>query len=138
MKKFISIGVAATLMTGCASLFSTETQAVKINPKVDNQSISGVKCSVQNGRGYWMATGSDDVIIRRDSRPLAISCYNQNKTYIGSTSIASYYNTTNLWNIPLTIIPAAGIAGWVLDGTNGTANEYPASIDVNMHKTGAN
>lgn len=117
------------LMTGCASLFSTETQSVKIAS--DNSSTNmNITCTVQNGRGSWMVPLGESVEIRRDSRPLAVVCYNKNHTVVGLGSVPSQYNITNLWNIPLTLIPAAGIAGWVLDGTNGTTNEYPKSINI--------
>ena len=127
----ISVGI---LMTGCASMFSTETQAVRITSNGNEPSNSNIMCSIQNGRGSWMAPVGESIDIRRDSRPLAVNCYDKNHTLVGANSVPSKYNTTNLWNIPLTLIPAAGIAGWVLDGTNGTANEYPATISVNINQ----
>lgn len=133
MKKLSLIIATGFTLGGCASMFSSETQPVKVNALVNNKPQPGLMCSVQNGRGSWATdSGESYVVIRRDSRPLAVNCYNQDKTLVGTASVPSYYNTTNLWNIPLTLIPAAGIAGWVLDGTNGTANEYPHEVDVNM------
>ena len=132
MKNILLIIVSGSFMCSCASMFSTETQMVKITQSGSDSIDSGITCSIQNGRGSWMATVGTSTDIRRDSQPLAIKCYNQNKTLVGSTSVPSKYNTTNLWNIPLTLIPAAGIVGWVLDGTNGSANEYPSIINVSM------
>lgn len=127
-KKIINVLSVVFSMTGCASLFSTETQSVKI---ASNSSTStDITCTVQNGRGSWNVPLGESVEIRRDSRPLAVICYDKNHNVVGSGSAPSQYNTTNLWNIPLTLIPAAGIAGWVLDGTNGTANEYPKSVNI--------
>lgn len=131
--KALVITSVGMLMTGCASMFSTETQSVKITTN-DSQPDPSIMCSIQNGRGSWMAPIGESIDIRRDSKPLAVNCYNQSHTLVGANSVPSKYNTTNLWNIPLTLIPAAGIAGWVLDGTNGTANEYPATISVNINQ----
>jgi len=128
-KKPLMLLSVGFLMTGCASLFSTETQSVKIASD-SNSASANIICTVQNGRGSWMVPLGESVEIRRDSRPLAVICYDKNHNVVGSGSVPSQYNTTNLWNIPLTLIPAAGIAGWVLDGTNGTANEYPKSVNI--------
>lgn len=133
-QKSLIIISAGVLMTGCASMFSTETQSVKVTPNGNNQLNSNIMCSIQNGRGSWTVPLGGSADIRRDSRPLTVNCYNQNHTLVGTNIVPSKYNTTNLWNIPLTLIPPAGIAGWVLDGTNGTANEYPATISVNMNQ----
>ncbi len=123
-------------LLGCASMFSGQSQPVKI---ISNSLIeSDIKCNLQNGRGSWVANLGESTFIMRDNKPLQISCYNHNQELVGSTAINSYYNTTNLWNIPLTLIPAAGIVGWVYDGTNGTANEYPATININMNQPASN
>ena len=123
-------------LLGCASMFSGQSQPVKINGAfTSNQVESDIKCSIQNGRGSWTANLGESTFIVRDNKPLQISCYNHNQKLVGSTSIEPYYNTTNLWNIPLTLIPVAGIAGLVYDGTNGTANEYPGTISVNMNQS---
>lgn len=127
------LGVCSSMcVAGCASMFSTETQPVKINATYNNHPETNVTCTIQNGRGSWTANAGESTVIRRDSRPLTVTCNNKDNTLMGSTSINSYYNTTNLWNIPLTLIPVAGIAGWVLDGTNGTANEYPGMVNIQM------
>ncbi|HLX54914.1 MAG TPA: hypothetical protein VKR58_13295 [Aquella sp.] len=134
MKKLLLIPITLSVfLTGCASMFSSETQTVKIGSTTNNQVDPNILCTIQNGRGSWTANLGESTDIRRDSRPLRIKCYNKNNTLVGSTSVPSNYNTTNLWNIPLTLIPAAGVAGWVLDGTNGTANEYPHTISVNTN-----
>lgn len=133
--KLSSVLLAGNCMVGCASMFSGQSQPVKINAtSTNNQVKSDIKCSIQNGRGSWTANVGESTFIVRDNKPLQISCYNHNQKLVGSTSIKPYYNKTNLWNIPLTLIPIAGIAGWVYDGTNGTANEYPATISVNMNQ----
>lgn len=135
LRQILLFSACASSVTGCASMFSSETQAVKIAPSGNSQPNSNIMCSIQNGRGSWTTPLGESTVIRRDSKDLAINCYDQNHTLVGATSVPSKYNTTNLWNIPLTLIPAAGIAGWVLDGTNGTANEYPGVINVNMGKS---
>lgn len=132
LQKLLLISSLGYLMTGCASIFSGQTQPIKINAATNNQIESSIMCNIQNGRGSWNANLGESVYIMRDSNPLQISCTNQSKTLTGSTVVNSYYNKTNLWNIPLTLLPAAGVAGWVYDGTNGTANEYPATIDINI------
>lgn len=133
--KLSSILLVSNFIVGCASMFSGQSQPVKINAvSTSNQVESDIKCSIQNGRGTWTANLGESTFIMRDNKPLQISCYN-NKKLVGSTSIKPHYNTTNLWNIPLTLIPVAGIAGWIYDGTNGTANEYPGTISVNMNQS---
>ncbi len=135
LQQLLTIVSVGYLMTGCASMFSGQSQPVKINASSGGSQLnSDVQCYIQNGRGSWTTNLGESTFIVRDNKPLQISCYNQDKTLVGKTSIEPYYNKTNLWNIPLTLIPAAGIAGWVYDGTNGTANEYPATINVNLNK----
>lgn len=118
---------------GCASMFSGQSQPVKVTAISKAPLESDIKCHMQNGRGSWITSLNESTFIMRDNKPLQISCYNREQELVGQTSIEPYYNKTNLWNIPLTLIPAAGIAGWVYDGTNGTANEYPGAITINMN-----
>lgn len=130
MKQAIII-LASLTISSCATMFSGETQQIQVNTTANNSITQNVNCTIQNGRGTWNITSSSVATIRRDGNPLIISCGNADKSLIGTTSIAPFYNTTNLWNIPLTlffIVP--GVVGWVWDGVDGTTNEYPKTINV--------
>ncbi len=127
----------ASTISGCASMFSGESQTIHLTQSPKSAAEPNVapeqqitSCLLQNGRGSWHAAPGDYVSLRRDGQALAISCYNNQQLLVAHTSVPPHYNTTNLWNIPLTLIPTAGIAGWVLDGTNGTSNEYPSTITL--------
>jgi hypothetical protein len=136
IKRTYLLLTVAMLLNGCASLFSRETQAIYLapNPHSESSATTGDQtialCRLQNGRGSWDAEPGTTVKVRRDGHELQVSCYDKQNLLITKSSIMPYYNTTNLWNIPLMLIPAAGIAGWVLDGVNGTSNEYPSVISV--------
>lgn len=134
LQEFIFI-LICFFITSCASMFSTETQSIKITSNDNSQFNSNIMCHVQNGRGSWTLPLGESTAIRRDSRPLTVNCYNQDHTLVGTRSVPSIYNTTNLWNIPLTLIPVAGIVGWIVDGTNGTTNEYPTTVKVSMNNS---
>lgn len=125
----------AYLITGCASLFSQQSQPITIKPQSGSQVSANVQCYVQNGRGSWMANVGESTFILRDNKMLQVNCYNEDHVLVGKTSIEPYYNKTNLWNIPLTLIPIAGIAGWIYDWTDGTTSEYPATVNVSMNNT---
>ena len=136
MKKHnLAIILSCILFTGCATMFSGTTQPVQLNATMDGQQVTDSYCTVQNGRGSWNVMAPDNVMVKRDGNPLSISCANRDKTLVGTTSVEPYYNTTNLWNIPLTlawIIP--GAVGWVWDGVDGTTNEYPHTVNVKMQQ----
>lgn len=132
----ISLGVMAT---GCATMFSGTTQAVQINATSNGQPMQEAYCTLQNSRGSWSAVSPDTVVIRRDGNPLSVRCTSKDNQMIGTASIEPYYNTTNLWNIPLTIawiLP--GAVGWIVDGASGTTNEYQSTVSIRMMTPAAN
>ena len=134
-KSIFGICISAVVLCGCASMFSGTTQPVQLNATINGQQVTDSYCTIQNGRGSWNAMAPDNVMVKRDANPLSISCMNQDKTLVGVTSVEPYYNTTNLWNIPLTFgFIITGVVGWVWDGVDGTTNEYPHTINVKMQQ----
>ncbi len=125
--------IAGLAASGCATMFSGTTQNVQINTTLNGQPLTGTSCTVQNNRGSWMSNAPDNVMVKRDGNPLAINCTSKDNAYFGTATVEPYYNTTNLWNIGLTlawIVP--GVVGWVWDGVDGTTNEYPHTINITM------
>lgn len=135
MRNLIALCVAGVLTTGCATMFSGQTQTVQVNATINNAPVQNINCYVSNGRGNWNVMSSSSVTLRRDGNPLVVNCSNQNKTLYGVASIEPYYNTTNLWNIGLTLVYIVpGVVGWIWDGADGTTNEYPHTINVQLQQ----
>jgi hypothetical protein len=135
MKKFnvLILSLVGVISTGCATMFSGTTQAVHVNATSDGQLVLDAYCTLQNSRGSWNSMSPDTVVVRRDSNPLSVRCTSKDNKMVGTANIEPYYNTTNLWNIPLTlawIVP--GAVGWIVDGASGTTNEYQNTINVRM------
>lgn len=126
--------ILASALSSCATMFSGTTQPVQLAAtKTDGSPMLDAYCTLSNSRGSWSAMAPDTVTIRRDNEPISVKCIGSNGNYVGTGSFTPYYNTTNLWNIPLTIafiIP--GIAGWVTDGVSGTTNEYASTLNIKM------
>lgn len=124
--------VSGNILSSCATMFSGTTQSVQLNTVTDGQPVFDSYCTVQNGRGSWSAMAPDTVVVRRDGNPLSVNCVSKDKLLMGTANIEPYYNSTNLWNIPLILFFYTGIVGFIVDGASGTTNEYPYALTIKM------
>lgn len=138
MKKIVVIIFSSVTLGGCATIFSGTDQPMQIVAKdKTGNNLNNVTCRVQTAKenlAITMVPGT--VIIPRATKDIIIDCISADQHYAGSTVVSSHYNSTNLWNIGLTIpyiIP--GVVGWSVDGISGADMEYPKNVDVNMLST---
>lgn len=64
---------SAILLSGCASVMHGDAQRLSVEARCGHRSVPA-QCSVQNSRGHWNITAPANLIIKRDSDPLVISC----------------------------------------------------------------
>ena len=146
MKKKLLILGHGILLAGCATIFSSTDQPMQISTlnKNTGESLNNSVCRIAlaNGKDLYQESSSQlltpgNMTIPRSSKTMVITCLSSDKKYQGSAYVASYYNTTNLWNIGLIfpyVIPA--IVGWSVDGISGADFEYPHIINIMMIPVG--
>lgn len=134
MKNFGLYLILTALLTGCASMFSTNRQAVQVVPlNAQNQVIADAVCTANNDQESYTLIAPNTPALHRGHESLTIKCVSQDGKLYGTTTVDSAYNKVNLWNIPLTIfVLPFGIAGWIIDYNNGSTGEYPSYINVDM------
>ena len=123
MTNYALLILTSVLLSGCASMTTGQTQAVK----VDTGSDCGSKCTLKNDKGIWTAPSTaTPVSISRSAEDLTVSCEHGEKS--GSTTVKSSLDGMVFGNI---LMPG-GLVATAIDCQNGSAYAYPETIKVAM------
>lgn len=118
-----SLLLVLSLLSGCASVMHGDAQRLGVETRCGQRSIPA-QCSVQNSRGYWNITTPSQLIIKRDSDPLVISC---SSPFFGAHSLVVPPSAT------LALVANAvfgGLLGAGFDVMSGSGLSYPHTIIV--------
>ncbi|MFM9434576.1 hypothetical protein ACFDR9_001635 [Janthinobacterium sp. CG_23.3] len=121
---------ALALAGGCSTLTESTQQQVAVQTILDNRPLSGAGCILVNGAGKWFVTTPGRVLIHKHAGALRVDCrkegVGQADELIGSKAHG------NLWGNVLTL----GV-GYLVDRDTGAGYDYPATLTIEMKKTGA-
>jgi hypothetical protein len=115
--------VCATLLSGCASIVSKDSQELNVNVLCGAKPMKA-SCVAQNSKGRWLFQAPGTVVVKNDNSELSLTCK------------ANYTNAFTVYAPPL---PGWGIAGNVLAGGlvgaavdiyNNTGLKYPETINI--------
>jgi hypothetical protein len=129
---FLSAGMAAALLAGCATLSDSTQQQLELHTIVDNREVAGVGCVLTNDAGRWFVLAPARVTIERSTAALAVDCARQG---VGSSRelVESRFDTGKLiGNVVL-----SGGLGYLVDRRSGAGFAYPATLTVVMRRAEA-
>lgn len=119
LSQLSSVGLAVSVV-GCASVTSGTTQAIAVN-----SDPAGADCKLtREGQPLGTVKAPGPVTIKRDSRPVHVSCsmpgYEDGKVVLNSR-----YETATMGNMLL-----GGAIGMMVDASTGANNRYDAQVTV--------
>lgn len=119
LSRFVVVGLTVSL-AGCASITSGTTQAIAVN-----SDPVGADCKLtREGQSLGAVKTPGPVTIKRDSRPVHVSCsmpgYEDGKVVLNSR-----YETATMGNMIL-----GGAVGMMVDSSTGASNRYDAQVTV--------
>ena len=130
VSKIPALIVVLALASGCATITTSEMQAVQISTiTADGMPVMEADCSVQNDQGSWQITTPTVAHVRRSSKDLLVNC--KKEGFPDGSMRAISRATGGMWG---NIILFAGI-GAIIDHNTGTGYDYPNELPV---KLGAN
>ncbi len=119
LSRFCVVGVTVSI-AGCASVTSGTSQVIAVN-----SDPAGADCTLtREGLSLGTVKTPGPVTIKRDSRPVHVSCrmpgYEDSKVVLNSR-----YETATMGNMIL-----GGAIGMMVDSSTGASNRYDAQVTV--------
>jgi hypothetical protein len=120
--------VSLAFLAGCSTLTSDGTsQNISVfTYGTDNKQLSGAQCEMKNDYGTWTAITPASTMVHRSNKDLIVRCVKEG--YADGLANVVSKTKANMWG---NIIFGGGI-GAVIDHNNGSAYDYPASVNVYM------
>lgn len=125
MKKSLSILMAISVLSGCATIFNGENQRVTVLTPPANDA----QCALENDKGKWLISQTpSSVLIRRSDKNLLITC---EKNAFNKKSISIKPELSKV--VYANMIFGGAVGGYIggyIDKKNGAAYAYPSEITV--------
>lgn len=119
--------LAVGLMSGCATITSTEMQPVTVaTHSADGMQIEKATCSLKNDVGSWKVTSPGVVSVKRSAEDLMVECKKEGSQDGFARAISRAAG--GMWG---NIIFGGGI-GAIIDHNKGTGYDYPNDVIVKM------
>lgn len=130
MKAAATIAITSIVsLSGCASITGDTVQSIRLETRLaDGSEVKGAKCEVFNEYGSFRGDAPGNVMIRRSSTDLNVTC-TKDGLPDGRATGTSRANG-GMWG---NIIFGGGI-GAIIDHSKGTAYTYPQWLQVVMGK----
>jgi hypothetical protein len=118
------MGLALSLLSGCASLLNEETQVLQVRVMCSGKAVQAF-CRAENSKGTWTFNSPGQVTVAGDNRGLEITCKTQfsQPLTVKAPALPSWEMAGNLL--------AGGLIGGVVDLYNNKGLRYPENIDIN-------
>ncbi len=127
MNKGLLSSLALVILSGCASITSSEMQTLSITARDANGDvIEKAECILKNDRGEWKATTPAQVTVHRSAEDLDVSC--KKDGLIDGLLKAVSRAAGSMWG---NIVFGGGI-GAIIDHNKGTGYNYPDALPVRM------
>jgi hypothetical protein len=121
--------VAASSLTGCASIVSGTNQVVSVETIHTSGKVDGAICKLENDKGTYFVTTPGTVTVHRAYGDMNVKC---EKTGIapGLATVKSSTKGMMAGNLLF-----GGVIGAGVDAASGAAYDYPALFQVMMGET---
>jgi hypothetical protein len=121
--KLLTAAVAASLLTGCASLLSEDVQELRVTLLCRQRPVA-VSCTATNDLGRWQFSSPGTVLVLNDTSTLDITCRG-GSTPRFTVSVPPMPSWTMAGNLL-----AGGLVGAAVDAYSGVGMKYPETIDI--------
>lgn len=121
--KLLTAAVAASLLTGCASLLSEDVQELRVTLLCRQRPVA-VSCTAINDLGRWQFSSPGTVLVLNDTSTLDITCRG-GSTPRFTVSVPPMPSWTMAGNLL-----AGGLVGAAVDAYSGVGMKYPETIDI--------
>lgn len=121
--KLLTAAVAASLLTGCASLLSEDVQELRVTLLCRQRHVA-VSCTATNDLGRWQFSSPGTVLVLNDTSTLDITC-RSGSTPRFTVSVPPMPSWTMAGNLL-----AGGLVGAAVDAYSGVGMKYPETIDI--------
>ena len=115
--------VCATLLAGCASIVSNDSQEIKVQVLCGTRPVKAT-CVAENKQGLWKFQAPGKVIVKNDMSELALTC---KANYMNSFTV--HAPPLPSWGMAGNVL-AGGLVGAAVDLYNNTGLKYPENIDI--------
>ena len=115
--------VCATLLAGCASIVSNDSQEIKVQVLCGTRPVKAT-CVAENKQGLWKFQTPGKVIVKNDMSELALTC---KANYMNSFTV--HAPPLPSWGMAGNVL-AGGLVGAAVDLYNNTGLKYPENIDI--------
>lgn len=126
------LGATIAALAGCGTIAGSTEQQVLVQTIQDNREVGGVGCIISNDAGKWFVTTPGRVVIRKSRAPLHVDCKKAGAGAADESIGARRNNGLLLGNVVFTLG-----AGYLLDRSNGSGFDYPATLTIVMQPEGA-
>lgn len=124
----ISLILANTLLSACATITTGERQSLEIETKnKEGKMIQNCQCELINDKGKWSLSTPNSVLVHKSSKEIKISCKKEGYQ-TSELKIKSHTGPAMMANM---IIPGGSI-GALIDHSRGSAYLYPKLVQVIM------
>lgn len=125
-KKVVSLLIilSVSLLSGCASIFSSKYQHVSLETQDNQVQVDGAHCLLANNKGAWEVNTPGEVKIRKSPANLEIQC-NKDQKEFHKAVVGSDVKPLFFGNILI-----GGLIGMVVDYVHGPGFGYPKEIVV--------
>ena len=115
------------ITSGCATVINASMQNISIQTREQSgANVAGALCELKNNEGKWLVITPGSAIIHRSNDDLQVLC-SKDSFAPGRATVVSGIKGTTFGNIIL-----GGGVGAILDHNNGSAYEYPGTIQIVM------
>jgi hypothetical protein len=121
--------VAASGLTGCASIVSGTTQIVSVETLQPAGKVAGASCKLENDKGVWYVTTPGTVSVHRAYGDMMVKCEKEGVA-AGVATVKSSTKAMMAGNILF-----GGPIGVGVDAASGAAYDYPTLFQVMMGNT---
>lgn len=122
--------IAASTLTGCASIVNGTTQVVSVETRDASGPVTGASCKMENDKGVFYVTTPGTVSVRRAYADMVVRCEKAGLP-VGIASIKSSTKGMVAGNLIF-----GGVIGAGVDVASGAAYDYPPLMQILMGDTG--
>lgn len=127
----ISIGLALSVLGGCASLTTDKMQPIKVEAfDAEGNSIKGAKCVLTNSAGTFYSETPNMAYVSKAAGVLMVKC-----TQLNTEAVADGVLTSRVGGAVFGNIILGGGIGAIIDTASGVAYNYPEWIQLMLNQT---
>lgn len=126
MSRLASAIIITAALSGCASITSDSTQAIRVDA-LDEQgvAVANAECQLSNDKGVYDIDAGRHAMVRKSGEDMAIRCSSPDRNDAAEGTAISRVGAGMFGNILF-----GGGVGAIIDHNRGTAYNYPEWVQV--------